>query len=112
MQSLAQFFNNDQGVRIRHMILAFNKEDKVYDYQAVDIAKAICRYYQNNYQLIYAVHRDHESPHIHIMMSMVNYNTGLKYDGSTRDYNGFINHIGTVLYYPYHVKFMVNNYTI
>lgn len=111
MQSLAQFFNNDQGVRIRHMILSFDQQDNIRPYEAFEIAKSICRYYQNNYQLIYAVHEDHDAPHIHIMMSMVNYNTGLKYDGSTKDYNSFINHIGTVLYYPYRVKFMVNNYT-
>ena len=108
MQSLAQYFNKDEGVRIRHMIVAFSKEDRVYPSLAFEIAKKISEYYQSKYQIIYAVHEDHEAPHIHILMSMVNYNNGQKYDGSTKDYNNFLNHIMSVLF-PHKVDLRVDN---
>ena len=110
MHLLAWSYGADKGLRLRHWILAFTK-DEVRQfgssiYPALDcIAKQAASYYRGQYQIVYAVHMDRNHPHIHFVMSTVNYATGRKYLGNKADYYGYQNFLREVLV-PYGMRLL------
>lgn len=102
MEILSNCFGKNDGVHLRHMILAFEprelsrsrKRSIELTYQ---LAYPIALYYGQHYQIVYAVHENTEKVHIHFVMNTTSYLTGLKYNGSREDYYRFIRHINSIL---------------
>lgn len=102
-------FYKTSGIMLRHMILSFSEDERI-DYSgAFNIAQLIADFYNYNYQILFVVHEDHPTPHIHFIMNTVGYD-GVKYDGSKADYYNFQNHIKSVLH-PYGLSLIVEKYT-
>ena len=99
MNRMAEAFDKESGIRIRHMVLSFSKQEERrlgknrYDVAVMlnRIAQYAISFYAGQYQIIYAVHEDTAHPHIHMVMSVVNCKTGRKYDGRKQDYYAYQN---------------------
>ena len=98
MTAVARYFGKESGVRLRHMILSFEAEERVSAYQAYFLAYQVAAYYGGEYQILFAVHEDGAAPHIHFVMNMVSLATGLKYRGRRQDYYDFQAHMRRVLW--------------
>lgn len=94
---VARAYGKDFGVRLRHMVLSFSPEEGIDAYDAKNIACQVAAYYGYTYQIIWVVHLDGKTVHIHMVMNTVSYRTGMKYDGSKADYYSFQAHINAVL---------------
>lgn len=97
MKTVTHAYHKDSGLKMRHCILSYGTEENVSFQNAKDMARQIMDYYADDYQIMAAIHEDHESPHIHFLMNTVNYNNGTKYEGKKKDYYRFIRHINETL---------------
>ena len=99
MRELASSFNKLKGIRVRHMILSFDpkKEKDINADFAFYIGCMACRFYEDDYQMVLAVHEGRDHLHIHIVMNTVNMNTGKKHPGDKQDYYRFQRHLKSVL---------------
>ena len=105
MKRLEAAYDKGYGPRLRHMVLSVNHEEEKYlgknryeVYRQLDfIAQCAIAYYGEEYQIIYAVHENTEYAHVHMVMSTVNYRTGLKYPGKKKDYYDFRNYLNWLL---------------
>ena len=97
MDMVAKAYGKDSGLRLRHSVLSFSDnevsqlastlEDQL---EVIDrIAWFSGEYYGREYQMIYGIHPEKGHIHVHYMMSTLNYNTGLKYDGKKSDYYAY-----------------------
>ena len=68
-----------EGLLLRHSILSFPPEERIDARDAADIATRAIRYYEQQYQILAAVHEDRPHIHIHFVMNTLNYCTGKKY---------------------------------
>ena len=98
MEKLSEYFGQNHGVRLRHMIIAFEDSELCNTKSAslrvaYKAAHHIAQFYGKEYQIVYAVHEDTGTVHIHFVMNTTNYITGRKYNGSKRDLYQFIDHI-------------------
>lgn len=96
-EAVTDAYHNSVGTHLRHSILNFSEEDEISISEALDIAKAVIRYYGGDYQIIAAVHTDHPQPHIHFVMNTTNYRTGKKYKGDRKDYHAFHRYLNEVV---------------
>ena len=105
MSMLSTYYGQNQGIRLRHMTLSFERRElgrarKNAFAAAYHLAYPIAQYYGRAYQIIYAVHEQSGNDpniHIHFAMNTTNYRTGRKYDGTKKDLYGFLQHINTIL---------------
>ena len=102
MQTLSACFGQDQGVRLRHIILGFkigelHRSKKHALALAYQLAYPIAQFYGADYQIIYAVHENTDKVHIHFVMNTTNYRTGRNYPGTKEDYYRFQKHVEDVL---------------
>lgn len=105
MNRLAEAFDKDHGVRLRHMVLSFSQTEQrqlSLERDGVnsclnEIAQYAIAYYGHEYQILYAVHEDTRHSHIHMVMNTVNYKTGKKYAGRKEDYYNFQNYLKSFL---------------
>lgn len=93
MDGLAKAYGKAEGIRLRHMVLAFEPEEKITPEYAFQIAYQVAWYYGREYQIMFAVHQDRPHLHIHFVMNMVSFIDGRKYGGKKADYYAFIRHI-------------------
>jgi len=94
MDILSRAAHKDDGVKLRHFIIGFNR-NKVPASQpdlALTLAEEIASYYGKEYQIVYAVHIKLESLHVHFVMNAVNYMTGNRYEGKKKDLYAFMKH--------------------
>lgn len=102
MRRLSQAFDKDFGLRLRHWVLTFSKEElrmlrrKVYD-TLYKIAWEAASYYGYQHQIIFAIHGDTKHAHIHFVMNTVNFITGHKYGGDKADYFAYQRYLTTIL---------------
>lgn len=104
---VATTYDKTFGTRLRHMILSFGSSEQITLHEAKGIAYRAALYYGYEYQIIWAVHRDAEHIHIHMVMNTVSYRTGKKYDGSKADYYGFKEYLNSILV-PYGLYVMLS----
>lgn len=97
MDVVAERFNKNTGVRVRHFILSFHPYEVNTPEVANAIGKQIIRYIGKEYQAVYAVHEDTENLHIHIVMNAVSYVDGHRYRGTRAEFNAFKSHINKIL---------------
>lgn len=92
MERLARAYGKDQGVRLRHWVLSFSRDElkrigkKALPAFIYNVGWYAASYYGHQYQIIFAIHMDTENPHIHFVMNTVNYRTGKKYPMDKEDY--------------------------
>lgn len=71
--TVRRIYHRDGDIQARHFVLSFSSEyDDVNAYQAACIANEICLLFQNEYQVIFAVHENTENIHIHFVVNSTN----------------------------------------
>ena len=53
--------------------------------------------YNKGYQIVFAVHDDTDYVHVHFVMNIANYNTGIKYAGGFEDFNNLKAYINNAI---------------
>lgn len=100
MERLARAYGQTQGVRLRHWVLSFPKEElkrisrKSLPAMLHHFGWYAANYYGGQYQIVFAIHTDSGNPHIHFVMNTVNYRTGKKYPGDKADYYRYQQYLG------------------
>lgn len=98
MRTIAQHYGKDHGTRLRHFVLSFYPREVYCSHVLQAVAERICSYIGNNYQVVYALHEDTETMHIHFVFNAVSYVDGHKYHGDKHDYHALINYVRCVLH--------------
>ena len=107
METLASLYNKNDGLRLRHMCLNFEPNELTEPFTAYVIGHQAAMYYGYDYQIFYGVHQDKEHIHIHFVMNTVSYRSGLKYQGTKKDYYDYQNHLRAILS-EYGISLMVH----
>lgn len=97
MEAVAKVYHKEKGTRLRHSVLSFDRGEHVTALQVKDIAQQALTYYQDDYQILAAVHEDKDHLHVHFIMNSVNYRDGSKYHRGIKDYYDFRRHVNRVL---------------
>lgn len=97
MNGLAKAYGKAEGIRLRHMVLAFEPGEKITPEYAFQIAYQVAWYYGREYQILFAVHQDKPHLHIHFVMNTVSFIDGYKYAGKKEDYYAFSKYLQNVL---------------
>lgn len=97
MDGLARAYRQADGIRLRHMELAFEPRERISPENVFLIAYKVAWYYGQEYQILFAVHEDTPHRHIHFVMNTVSYLDGHKYPGRKEDYYRFCGYVGEVL---------------
>lgn len=97
MECVTDAYHNESGTHLRHSILSFSPEDPITVDDAINIGKAAIRYYEDDYQILAAVHTDEPHLHVHFVMNTTNYENGSKYKGRKKDLYAFQKHLKSVL---------------
>lgn len=102
MTILADAFHKDDGLRLRHSVIGFDKDITLETANA--IARIAAEYFGSERQTIYAVHEDADHIHAHIVMNSVSYLDGRKYHGTKKQYYDFIKYMKSAVR-PYGITF-------
>lgn len=105
MQQHAEKYDKDSGVRARHFVLSFPRNEVSSPKKAYEIAQKIAPAISSDYQTVYAVHEDTPNLHIHFVHNSVNYD-GERFKGTYAESHALENEIKGVLK-PYGMKLMV-----
>lgn len=97
LEDVVQTFHKKKGLKLRHSVLSFAPEEPVTARQVKEIAAECIRYYEDDYQILAAVHEDRDHLHIHFVMNTTSYRDGHKYHGDKADYYGFLSHMKRVV---------------
>ena len=108
MQSLCAAYQKTDEVKLRHSVLSFSPEENISVSQAKGIARQALEYYEEEYQIMAAVHTDKDHLHIHLLMNTTSYRTGKKYPGNRADYFAFRDHLNKILR-PHHLTVKLEN---
>lgn len=93
MNHVTKIHHKEFGPRLRHSVLSFSPEEPITPRQVKMVARECVHYYEDDYQIIAAVHEDKEHPHIHFVMNTTSHRTGRKYRGDKADYYAFLSHM-------------------
>ncbi len=97
IQSVEAVYGKTEGRHLRHFILSFSYMETV-DFELIyEITREVAAFYANRYQIVYAVHHKVENPHAHIVMSTVDYNTGVKFTDEYGELKAFKQYVAEVL---------------
>ena len=97
MECVTRAFHNTEGLHLRHSVLAFYPEEGLSPDDVKEVARDCLSFYEDDYQILAAVHEDREHLHIHLVMNTTNYNSGSKYAGTKKDYYDFLDHLNRIL---------------
>ena len=78
------------GSNPRHMLNAM---------EADSIAKRVCGYYADRYQIVYGIHEDTDNLHIHIVFNCTSFVDGKQYRGGIGDLKQFRNNVKLIAKY-------------
>lgn len=98
MEFIANQFQKNTGVRLRHFILSFDNSEKLSHQNIMEIANLICDYIGRKYQVVFAVHEDTNHLHIHFVHNTISYIGGYRYRGSHEEHNTLKWVIKNILY--------------
>lgn len=114
MNLVSALWNQRQGVRLRHWIITFSRQEldwleEQLHRPAADVVEELgwsCSYYYAaRHQVVFGVHCDDALYHLHFAMNTVSYQDGKKYSGTkadlyqyTRYLKGVLNQYGLNLY--------------
>lgn len=97
MKGVARAYHKERGVRLRHFVLSFDSHERITLRHARIIMQQVIAYYQDNYQILAAIHDDQENLHIHFIMNSVSYRDGSKYKDKGKDHSAFLNYLNKIL---------------
>lgn len=100
MEILSKTFYKDSGLRLRHVVLSFNRREVSNLSTAFYSAQKIAGFYKERFQIVFFVHKDRTELHIQFVMNTVSYVDGMKYSGTKKEYYNFLNYISNVLSAP------------
>ena len=96
--AVKRWFGKTEGYRqVRHIIVSFDCKQPVSLAEADLIARKICEYYADRYQILYGIHDDTDDLHIHIVLNTTSYVDGLLYSGAKEDFFKFKSHAERVV---------------
>ena len=61
---------------LKHFVITFSEEEKITEEDACSIAWKFIKYFQVDYQVVFAVHNDTDHIHIHVVLNTTNISTG------------------------------------
>ena len=93
MQAVSAVYGQDRGVRLRHWIISFEKNELPDAWHADQFARQACRFYADTYQIVYSVHEDAAHQHIHFVMNMISYLDGARYSGKKKDFYDYLDNL-------------------
>lgn len=91
MQTVSAVYGQNRGVRLRHWIISFERNELPDAWHANQFAQMACRFYADTYQIVYSVHEDAAHLHIHFVMNMISYLDGKRYAGKKKDFYDYLN---------------------
>lgn len=86
MDHVAAHFQKEDGVRLRHFVVSFFKNEIRSQQYPAEIAYRIAAEIGMQYQVVYALHEDSDMLHIHFVHNTINYVTGQRYRGNKTEY--------------------------
>lgn len=86
MKDHAILYNKDTGVRLRHFLVSFTRKESQNIHLIQKIAYHLGQVIGLTHQVVYAVHEDTGTLHIHYVFNSVALYTGRKYHGSKADH--------------------------
>lgn len=95
MVALRRYYNQLSSNPAAHIVVSFDEETNNEEF-AVNNAPAIAAYFQDSYQLIWAVHPadvDSSHYHMHIMLNSVNVNNGSLFHSGPPEMHAFASHV-------------------
>ena len=93
MQIVSHAYRQDHGIRLRHWIISFERNELPDAWHANQFAQMACRFYADTYQIVYSVHEDAAHLHIHFVMNMISYLDGKRYAGKKKDFYDYQNYL-------------------
>ena len=90
MQTVSAVYGQNRGVRLRHWIISFERNELPDAWHANQFAQMACRFYADTYQIVYSVHEDAVHLHIHFVMNMISYLDGTRYGGKKKDFYDYL----------------------
>lgn len=89
MESLQSYYRKTSGKHIHHFIVSFSKDEikkiRLKDY--IYIGYSITDFFDNQYQIVFALHENTNQTHFHFALNPVNFNTGNKIHWQKKDSN-------------------------
>ena len=93
MQTVSAVYGQSRGIRLRHWIISFERNELPDAWHANQFAQMACRFYADTYQIVYSVHEDAAHLHIHFVMNMISYLDGKRYAGKKKDFYDYQNYL-------------------
>lgn len=110
MIAVSEKFGKNSKIRLHHFIVTFEPSMK-YALDLVDkIARSIAYPISKTYQIVYAVHEDTKSLHIHFVFNAVSFIDGKKYHGGKNEYRELIRLVEGIIAQAQLLPVMVVNY--
>lgn len=97
MIQVSEAFRKNSRIRAHHFTVSFMPHEIPSVGILMCIANQICRFFSDEYQIVYAFHEDTRNPHLHFVFNAVSYVDGHRYRGGIGAYNNLYYYIRRVL---------------
>ena len=77
--------HKSDGRQLKHLIVSFDKNENVHNLKAHKLGYQIAEYFQNKFQIIFAVHENEPNIHLHFIINSVSFSDGKKYNEGPYD---------------------------
>lgn len=98
MQRVSERFGKTSGVQLRHFFLSFLPSEVDDPRTANAIGLSILKFFESEYQAVYAVHEDAANINIHIVINSVSYVDGHRYYGTKKEFYALMDYLRKALY--------------
>ena len=86
MEAVSVYFGKTKGVQLRHFILSFHPKETQDKMLVAEIGYRVAQVFSQKYQVVYAVHENKPSLHIHFVTNSVSYVDGSRYYGTRKEF--------------------------
>lgn len=97
MRMMAEYYHKDSLVRLRHFVISFSPEEIRSRQVIMNIAKELMMSIACKYQVVFAVHEDTATPHIHFVFNSISFVDGHRYRGDKSAHHHMLRLIKLVL---------------
>lgn len=98
MLTVKKGYKKEYGNRqLRHIVVSFDKEERITPQTAYYIAYEIAGFYGDEYQVCFGVHQDTDILHIHFVQNTVNYVTGKMYSSGIRELDNLKEYVEQII---------------
>lgn len=95
-----KYYGKTEGRQVRHFVVSFDptqKEGQVSSEMIAKWAYRIAWFYGSRYQMIYGIHEDTDTPHVHFVFNTVSYIDGKMYTSMLDEISQLYNHIDRII---------------